>query len=490
MFIGNVKLPERTKINPLLLPYFKSYLPQMVEGEEYLKSPYSYTVPYPLGEYTSVSRFGLDVYPPDPKHWMTAWDMVATAFRCMADSPILNKDDAFSMPERTTSAGWPWQLKYSNKGLLLDSDWFYTYYSLFLRDVLRGDFRPVFFRNFTKRELKKEADIISHLPRSVLASPSELTIMGYQLYAKQNEKIIQEPLSTPCFVGVTKFRGWWTQLARKLMKFPHLQDGDMSKFDGTIPLDSHVKLAHLRKWFCSDREYDECHDYYYTNMKNTFIVGMLGDIFAKMQGQPSGQNNTLVDNGLIHCAYWYYHWCLIVCEELPGLERTWESFEKHVCLVVMGDDVVYSYSDYVKPYMLPGVVSKTFKTLGLTFKYGSETPQTITEVEFCSMWFKPYGDDFVPVMKYEKMLATVCLKQTKNVRVMLKRFYSLRIECFWDDKIRDLLDYFIRCIKRDYMHRLVSKPSMLGDDDQTFEQIEALNWPASRIVHHYLDADG
>jgi hypothetical protein len=221
----------------------------------------------------------------------------------------------------------------------------------------------------------------------------------------------------------------------------------------------------------------------------SLIVGWLGDLFAKRQGQPSGQLNTLADNTLIHLSYWFYYWCAVVVKKLPDLYPTWASFREHVCLIVQGDDSIWSYSDYVKEWFLPPVVAKYFAEFGVTLKVTHTTPQELKDLEFCSTAFLYFKGSFFPVLKRNKMMATICYIKNEyvladNPRVFLRRMMALRIEVFWDRKLFEFVEDVIDYVLQRYKQRLLSKPTMIMGDDQTFDQIMDLR--VSRFHIHKM----
>jgi hypothetical protein len=354
----------------------------------------------------------------------------------------------------------------------------------FEKSIFHGYRPPVFFKPFVKRELKKKEAININDPRTVLASPNEHTQLGYRLYAPMNERIMQVPFRTPCYGGITKFHGYWDKLARKLMTFKYIGDGDVSHFDGTIPIDAFNKVRDLR--FASSNEKNiNYHDFYYFCVVNSLIVGSLGDVFMKKQGQPSGQSNTMIDNSLIHVSYWYYLWCKCVVGSVDGTSCTVESFNEHVFLMVNGDDVVYSYSEAVRPFFKPSFVKDFFFTIGVNFKFTKDNP-SIEEVEFNSTFFSLRHGFYVPIPKREKMLASLLLKPKTNPRIVLKRLLAIRVEVWWDDYLRDFINNVVDDFLVDYKYELSQNPTGHDGDDSCLDDILKLRLSAFALHNKFL----
>lgn len=478
----------RTIICPLLKSVLKEYYPDLCDGE-YLRTKYNLTAKYSLAEYTSMSRFKNPYIKPHDIPWNNAKHMVSEAFSCIKDCGVLDLDDSIKWLNRPTSPGYPWTLVYQTKAPIIDSEWWRSWYFEWEQSVISRVANRWFWKSFIKDELKKKTDIDEHNPRTITGSPIQGSLLGCRLYSDFNDKMTRAGCNfqIPCWVGVSKYNRQWHRLAMRLARFECKFHGDCHRFDGTCQPCSFDLPKDLRR--CSSnfsKEEEIMHEYYYDNVVNSVIVGSLGDLFSKFMGQPSGQNNTLHDNSIIHLSYWFYHWCYYVCPRLLSVKPTWFSFREHVELIVMGDDVVWSCSKHVLNFMLPSLVAKTFSTICVTLKFDSDRPSEWEELEFCSMTFRDLRGLYVPIMKPEKMIASIFLKSGKNPRMVLRRLYALRIEVYWDKYILLMVDRCIDHIKRTYMTDLRLKPTGVEGDDLSYDQIETLYWSSYTIEQHYL----
>lgn len=486
--VSNKPLKE-AEVNETIKGYAIESWPDLFKDGR-LISEYGVSAKYPLAEYTSMKRYANPYILPIDEPWNYATMMVAEAFSCMQDSSMLNLNDAFHWLERQTSPGYPWTLQHMTKAPILDDEWFIDWYKKWESDIDLKQADPFFWKAFIKDEVKKLVDLKAHNPRTILASPMHATILAFRLYGHMNGKLTTAGsiLETPCCVGITKFNRSWDRLARHIMHFPNMFDGDCTRYDGTMQPKIFEMIRDFRR-SCMNFNPGYKNHYYYYNVVNSLIVGCLGDLYFKSMGQPSGQGNTLHDNSIGHTSYWFYHWCLIACVAKPDLfSPTWSSFSKHVRLVVMGDDVIWSCSDVSLPYMNPRSVKDTFKSIGVTLKTSFDDAQPIDKLEFCSMHFHNYKGVYVPVMKRKKMLASIFLKKTSHPRVYLRRLLGLRIECWWDEYLRDIIENLIQYIERERKHELMTRITNMDGDDATYEQIKALHWPVLVVENHYLKA--
>jgi hypothetical protein len=483
---------QEPDVTPLLKP-FASHFPHLLYAVDdrynVRDSDYMLSTAYALAEYTSMSRFGPLVVKREKPYLVASAMMVADAFSCISDSVLLDFDTSFDWLERQTSSGYPWTLVSPTKASFLDSDFYRTWYSSWETLVFSGRASPVCWKCFIKQgELKKRAVLLEHRPRTILASPMHFSQLGYRLFGVQNDRIARAGAQglVPCWLGASKFHGHWDRLACRLLVFPNLGDGDITEFDGTVDQDDFIMLSDVRKR-ALPRDLSVGVNYYYDQVQESWIVSWLGDLFKKHRGQPSGQFNTLSDNSMVQCRYWFYHWCKFVVPHFHGvLFPTWASFKSQVCLVVMGDDVIYSCSNLVAPYFQPAYLKRTFASFGVKFKSTFDSlKQSLEGLEFCSLHFKYVEGYWVPVPKRAKALASVFYKGSTNPRVLLKRLMALRVEYWWEDDVRTVIEDLITLVRQTYSFELHKKPTGRGGDDMTLDDINSLYLGAHAIFSHY-----
>jgi hypothetical protein len=495
-FLGNCrisvskgKLPQQSVVNPLFREIVDTLIPEYCNTDGSLKVKYSRTSVYPYAEYNSISEFAFTPKPISESGWQQAKIMLYDAFRCMEDSTITLFDSSVQMCDRQSSPGYPWQLLCPNKGDLFDCGIFRPYYLKFEADLLNDELPPTISRCFIKKEFKKITDILEHRPRSILAAPTELSVLGNRLFGDMNGKMAVAGAAgeVPAYVGVTRYHGGWDSLAVRLARFPNKFDGDCTRFDKSVDEKSHNTMAEVRTKWLRVEKFHKAIQAFYTYINFTLIIGALGDLFKKKSGQPSGQTNTLADNSLIHCMYWFYYWCTSVVPFVAGCMPTWSSFRQHVELIVMGDDVVYSCDDLVLPFMVPSKVAKAFTGFGVKLKYSSDTPVEFDKLEFCSTNFSLIRGKYMPVLRREKLLASTFYHESKNPRMLLRRMLALRIEGWYDLWYRDVINKSISMFVAQHLSALKAVPSGKDGDDQSYDQIMSLWWSSARIEHAYRD---
>lgn len=495
-FLGRVKPPGQRDRVPLLptvsdifLPYLLVNHPDLVDEKGCLKTKYMLSAKYARAEYTSMARYSNDYEFPNPAPWENAKMMLSEAYQVMDNSPVLSVDSAFQWLERQTSPGYPWTIKATTKAQILDTPWAKSWYYCFEEDVKKKIAEPWLWRSFIKDEVKKISDICDHNPRSILAQPWQASVLGNRLFGPMNERINKAGITfkAPCWIGISKYNRAWHQLACHILAFPNRAHGDCTRFDGTVSSAPFSAIEDFRIACLNDKSFADCVKFFYKNVIDSHIVGWEGDLYIKHMGQPSGQTNTLHDNSLIHTLYFFYHWCKVVCQD-SRFEPSWASFSAHVHLVIMGDDVIYSYSDSVKELMKPSRVSTTFAEMKVTLKYndGTDVSPPMSEMEFCSMHFSLYGDVYVPIMKKEKMLASAFLKDSCHPRVVLRRLLAIRIEVWWDKDLLSIIEGAIDYLLDKYEPQMSGQPTYQGGDDCDLKTVLTLRWPSYVVETHYL----
>lgn len=288
-FLGRVKTFNRVgrnqpllSIDPLLLPFFEQYYSHLVI-DGVLKSDYRMATPYALGEYTSLSKYAKHGPYFHSLSMHRATIMLSNVCNCMRGSDLLDPVDAASFIVKNTSPGYPWQLRFDTKGALLLSCEYWDYYRVYRWDIMRGVFRPNFWKGFVKREPKKIGKLLAHLPRTILSGATEHLHQGYELFMDQNEKIKAESIlgRTPFFVGCTKYMGGWQKLFFRIDRFPNHFDGDCDQWDASMFRAMFNIIKYIR--FSNFRDRNQALwnmlTNYYANVVGSAIVGSLGDLF-------------------------------------------------------------------------------------------------------------------------------------------------------------------------------------------------------------------
>jgi hypothetical protein len=391
-----------------------------------------------------------------------ALKMVATAFRCMENSCIIENYEALKLSlEFQSSPGFPWNRVEPRKRILVDDHMFKQYYNDFVCDMSRGFVRVAFWQNIVKWELKPVDKVLANKVRTFTAGPLEMTLLGESLFADQNEKMLRASnfLTVPSTVGYRKFASGWHKLYQQLSKFPNAMAMDISEYDGGLYPQFFDAIRFLRKsWMLPDFQTPYVYnliDGYYDNVVNSLVVMDLGDVLRKESGNPSGQKCTITDNTIALVLAWCYSWCELMPEDM----HTWTSFERNVVLKCCGDDSITTISDDVKHLFNPQSIQEVMSFhLGWKFKISNPTFENLNDTEYCSMyWFFDRFGRVFPKPAIGKVLSSLAYKNLREGRKMvLLRALALRIESWFDFECRFILDTFIRDELDNHLEELYS----------------------------------
>jgi hypothetical protein len=486
IYTGKDQDLKMSVISPLMLEIARQVVPKRIVDDNRLNIKYSMAAKYAMAEYNSISMYAVDEVHINEQGWQEAEAMLYEAFNCMQESAVMTMEGALEWVDKTTSPGYPWMLEHGNKTSLFTDHRFMSHYHRFEREAKEGVFYPLIYRCFIKKELKKMTDLEQHMPRTITAAPAESSLLGIRLFGHMNGKMSSAGAAgeIPCYIGASRFHGNWNDLAIRLEKHPNIADGDCTKFDRSVQEKSLMTVARFRNNCLVSPGWSLALFFYYAMVIYTLIIGALGDLFQKMSGQPSGQGNTLHDNSLIQCLYWFYHWCTVVAPN-TGLPKTWSAFNHHVCLITMGDDVIYSYSNKVAEWMSPPKIENTFAILGVKFKYSFATPMPLEKLEFCSTNFKKIDGMYLPTLRHDKMLGSVFYYHHDNHKHIYRRLLALRIEGWQDIEFRRIINETIDLFRYIYRAELMTPPTMVGSDTLTYTQINELRWTPWTIERHY-----
>lgn len=392
-----------------------------------------------------------------------------------------------------SSPGFPWNLYWQDKSLLKDRR-FRTYFEKFLSDLQHGAFRIALFMCVVKEELKPLEKILMNKVRVFTSAPLELTLLGYYLFADQNDRLLtackrglkmKEPI--PCAIGWNKFNGNWDKFYRQLNRdgFTKGYAFDISEWDsGCTPfLFKQVYSLRWKSMLMRDSETFNVFSAYLKNVVDTVVVMDDGDVVQKHTGNCSGQVNTITDNSLMLTWVWFYIYLLL---KPSTFKSTYADFRRVIALFVCGDDSILSVSDAIVSWFRPNAIALVFQQLGMKFKFASINPEPIHELDFCSMRFSLFDGIWVPIPDTAKVISSlVCKNRTDSLRTLLLRALALRLEAFFNFEAREVIDNFIAwCINQP---EILEEPRMVRGDMFTLHEILSLFKTFQEMRSLYVD---
>jgi len=395
-------------------------------------------------------------------------------------SRVLSEEEVLAEMDMSTSAGYPWSLKFPNKKAFLADDVARSVLTDFW-DVMGDEAEPEPVPIWTcsqKRELRSQAKIEQNALRVFTASAVEHTVLSNRLYMDQNNKFYDAHLEIDSYVGATKFLGGWNALHRRVSRADDPLHRDRGFRRNGMALDTkdfdagryRAQIEGIRdfRWRCiravdrteaNRRRHERC----YNNIINSTVVLENGELVRKNTGNPSGSGNTIVDNTLflyVDQAYAY-----IAAAKAAGIDVTERDFHEDVDMVGNGDDLLSACSDDIMDWYHPAAVIRELAKLDIVCKTDDENFRPIEKLDFLSNHFiwSDKLDIWLPRPETERVLCSIMWgSDSDDVRWHFYRACMLRIDSYGDpvsrEVIRDYLEYLLTKFSSKFRDGFVRRP--------------------------------
>lgn len=377
----------------------------------------------------------------DPATFAAALEDCKMFFRPLHDScPILEYNDLSFVPDTSPGfkykrAGCKSKIHALDKfGAEIRSAW----------NTLHVEKTPVLWKQASKIELLKSSKVDCGDLRGFTCPPLDYLLCCMRMNSSFNEKSHDYAADFNSFitrVGYVLQRGGFSRLLKRHDRPGcFVGEGDADKYDSNIADWIFYNIVLPVRYVCWDKkgmsedEWWQRQLWYYEQKVKSFILLPSGQIVQKDTGNPSGQDSTGDDNGIIHA--------FILC-------YTWRDFYKRslyedrdVCrLDLYSDDHVFScpfefdrfasYQERAASYALFGVQLSKAKDLVTTSPEGHTFlgPKAIK-----------YRGEWVPLYNRDKVLCAA-LKMEKKFEppVLVGRIISLLLNAPFDEDAFSLL---------------------------------------------------
>lgn len=397
------------------------------------------------------------VHNPNLAAWSFAAFAMSAMFRpVMAGALELSQEEALADMDMTTSPGYPWNLRATNKTLLLRNPEVAEYMRTFYAQLGTPEARRPIWTSSVKSEVRDVFKVADGSMRTFTASAIEHTIGLNRACGDQNQLFYEagSALTTWSRVGMSQFHGGWDAHIRLLMK-PEGYDStgwelDASQYDSSLSADM---LRCVRDFRCECAEDDRHRNKIralYHDIINSVIVLTNGDVVEKHMGNPSGSANTVVDNTLLLMfiiSYCYY----VLSPEKTSFSDMYALMVKLVSASLYGDDNTIIVHSSIQPWFNAKAMRDTAQQLGITLTADHWEPRPFHALGFLShkTVYSPYQSMFVPHADPQKMLASL-LHGTKcqSPEWAVMRANAISVEVFWHkstyELVRKLINWLVR----------------------------------------------
>jgi hypothetical protein len=378
----------------------------------------------------------------------------------MGGSGVVSEELALAEMDKTTSAGYPWNLTFMNKTEFLEDPVARRVLSEYWERISLPNNKIVpIWTCSQKVELRPVEKILLNKIRTFTAAPVEHTVCANRLFLDMNNRFYRNANRTWSVVGMSKFLRGWDNLYHRLDVHPNAFALDESEYDSSLFARIMRECGEIRYSFLA-------HDYrtsenlervaqIYDAIVNSVVLLENGDLVQKHTGNPSGSSNTIVDNTICLFRLKAYAW-IRRCEKL-GFEASYATFISFVEAALCGDDNTFTVSDEVVAWFNARSISEEWSLLGITTTSDNYASRKLSDVDFLSQGFR-YDEKleiWMPVPDTNKILCSVMWgSSVDDVRWHLLRACALRMDSYGNLECRKTLDEYIDFLNTRYSEQM------------------------------------
>jgi len=411
--------------------------------------------------YKGLAKFGKKT--PDTYNraaFRAAVRMMRKHFRCLRGSKLSSVSDVVAAMKLDTSAGPALKTLYPSKGDAMADGRFWEFYAQFQSAMKCTGGTRTYWGACSKQELREKEKVAEGKTR-VFMSGSLFMYIFMQVYCKDfNDKFYESVFDTASCVGMSKFSGGFDYVYSRLLFPKNCGSLDASGWD--------TCMLHAMMWAIAQFRFD-CIDVapgeeldvaiamcnIYHQVTESFIFTPAGEVCQKVQGNPSGSSNTIVDNTIGHYILKAYDWVVLryesPCEE--DWEDYYDDFSANVSLLLFGDDDMFSVSDESKDLYNPTTIIKASAELGFVLTTEQELLSHSVNLSFLSHAVRPDRNGYlVPYLPLVRLCCAALYSQSSSVLIRAQRLSNLRYEGYYTPGWLPIIDSMIskfKCLHAD-----------------------------------------
>jgi hypothetical protein len=431
---------------------------------------YRQVTPNPVAGFKSISKYDKVQPVLDVGAWALAGEWTKNHFQAaMSGSRVLSQEVVLVEMDKSTSCGYPWNLKFKDKNDFLADvnarralEDFWTMLGVPSEEELMV---PIWTCT-QKCEMRTPEKIADNNLRTFTASPFEHSVNLNRMCLDMNNKFYDSANDVDGFtqtwsvVGASKFVSGWDNLYRRLNRLHHAFELDESAFDASLFAEALMGQMEIRWSFLREEDRTPANrlrlERLYASIIHSVIVLENGELIQKHTGNPSGSSNTIVDNTMVLFRLFAYAW-IVLCKQQQR-PTTYEEFMQEVEAALCGDDNTFTVSDEVVGWFNPTTIAPVWSGIGVTTKTPCEQPRPLSEVQFLSQGFA-YHDElgiWVPVPETEKVFSSLMYgSEVDDVRWHYLRACALRMDSWGNPECRSVIAAYLEYLNSEHRKELV-----------------------------------
>jgi hypothetical protein len=265
-----------------------------------------------------------------------------------------------------------------------------------LEKLRRGERIEVYWQDLNKDERRLLEKVLAVKTRVFSASPLHFTILCRMYFGAFVSHQARNVIHSESSIGINPYSIDWHVLATHLRgKGRKVFAGDYSGWDGSVSAQLlWSALDTIEKWYDGTEEEKLIRRTLFMEIASS--VHIYDDVvYGQTHCMPSGVYLTATVNTIIGQMLMRLFWLKCAPRELA----TMEEFNKHVSLIIYGDDNIVNVSDFASSFFNQDSVTRVAPTFGVVYtdeaKTGDEVAPTrdLTEVTFLKRSFKFSSED-------------------------------------------------------------------------------------------------
>jgi len=425
---------------------------------------------------------------PDERAWGLAQEALKHVFSPFMMASPLTYEEAVDRMDKSASAGYPWNLKYSSKKIALEKE------GDLIKDIVMQvmktgkckftfcgrEFTHLYWLASPKGEMRVMEKLINPDPskrkcRTFMCSDICAHIMMTMLFANQNDGLLACNSSTWSKVGFSPFYGGFDRMAQYLLQnksklFKLLFDcWDVSHMEASLNEFVLFVIYKLRgDHLVLTIETRNLMNYVMRHVIYSMCIDVDGWLCMMVGKNPSGSFNTLSDNTLALILVLFY----VLAKKSVDLSDLLFKIDGHFCACVGDDSVVPHHQDF------SNIVGDALD-LGFVFK-PERPPGELSDCVFTNCDFAQIGGRWFPKPNFDKVKANVFFHfKAKSWRLSYIKCCALRILSWNFPKEREEAERLCAYILKKYQRAMEVEHSM--DSKVTYTSAISAYLPSDQV---------
>lgn len=425
---------------------------------------------------------------PDERAWGLAKEALRHVFSPYMFASPWTYDEAVERMDKSASAGYPWNIKYSSKRVALEEE------DALFRDIINQiqktgkckytfngkEYTYLYWSASPKGEMRVMEKLIHPDPtkrkcRTFMCSDIVTQIMMMMLFGEQNKRLLECNDVTWSKVGFSPFYGGFHQMATYLLQnfqkvMRKLFDcWDVSHMEASLNEMVLEALYELRKdHLLLDEDNLRMFDFIKRHVIYSMCIDVDGWLCMMIGKNPSGSFNTLSDNTLALILVLYY----VVAKKSRDLKDLLSRISQHFCACVGDDSVVPHHEDFSN-------VAGDALDLGFVFKPERPTGE-LQDCSFTNCGFVQIQGRWFPKPNFDKVEANVFFHfKAKSWRLAYVKCCALRVLAWNFPEERLKAERLCAHIMKKYKRAMEVEHSV--DDKISYDSAVSAYLPAEQI---------